>query len=232
MTSNASSVLLDRSKRVLLAIVGLIVFAFGVYLQLQANIGQAPWNALNQGLSMHLPITYGTACNLVACCIVLIDIALREPVGLGMLLDACIIGWATDIFIALDCVPVQTFLPLQILCHLAGMAVLCIGQLIYMKAALGCGPRDAMMVALGKRFNKVSVGTVNMCIFLFVLAGAFALGAPIGIGTVLAVALLGPIMDLVFKIAHFDARGIQHESLLQTMRAIAESVKKKTDSAE
>lgn len=227
-----SSVLFDRLKRTALAVAGLVIFAFGIYLQLQADIGQAPWNALNQGLSMRLPITYGTACNVVACCIVIVDIMLKEPIGLGMILDAFVIGWATDIFIALDWVPVQTSLALQIPCHLAGMTVLCIGQLIYMKAALGCGPRDALMIALGKRFTKVSVGTVNMCIFVIVLAGAFLLGAPIGIGTVLAVALMGPIMDLVFKIAHFDARGIQHESLLQTMRAIAESVKNKTDSAE
>ena len=218
-------VLSNRLKRILTATAGLIVFAFGVYLQLQADIGQAPWNALNQGLSMHLPITYGTACNLVGCCIVLLDIALREPVGIGMLLDATVIGWATDLFISLRLVPMQTSLPLQIVCHLVGMIVLCVGQLIYMKAALGCGPRDALMVALGKRFTKVSVGTVNMCIFVLVLVGAYALGAPIGIGTLLAVALLGPIMDLVFKIAHFDARGIVHENLLQTVKAVRDSFK-------
>lgn len=224
--TKSSSVLLDRGRRLLLAVAGLIVFAFGVYLQLQANIGQAPWNALNQGLSMNLPISYGTACNAVACCIVLIDVALGEPVGLGMLLDAFVIGWATDIFLALDFVPAQTSLPLQILLQLAGMTVLCVGQLIYMKAALGCGPRDALMVALGKRFRKFSVGTVNMCIFLIVLAAAFALGAPIGIGTVLAVALLGPIMDLVFRLAHFDACAVEHESLLQTVKAVAQSFKR------
>ena len=218
-------VLSDRIRRTLIAAFGLVVFAFGVYLQLQADIGQAPWNALNQGLSMHLPITYGTACNLVGCCIVLLDIALREPVGIGMLLDATVIGWATDCFIALEIVPLQTSLPLQIPCHLAGMTVLCIGQLIYMKAALGCGPRDAMMIALGKRITKISVGTVNMGIFVIVLGAAYLLDAPIGIGTVLAVALLGPIMDLVFKIAHFDARGVVHENLLQTAKAIRDSYK-------
>ena len=220
-----TSVLSDRIRRTLIAAAGLIVFAFGVYLQLQADIGQAPWNALNQGLSLHLPITYGTACNLVSCCIVLLDIALKEPVGIGMILDAFVIGWATDIFIALRLVPMPASLPVKIACHIAGMAVLCVGQLIYMKAALGCGPRDALMVALGKRFPKVSVGTVNMCIFVLVLGGAFALGAPIGIGTVLAVALLGPIMDFVFKVAHFDARGIVHENLLQTVKAVREDCK-------
>ena len=216
-------ILSDRIKRTLIAALGLVVFAFGVYLQLQADIGQAPWNALNQGLSMHLPITYGTACNLVGCCIVMLDIALREPVGIGMLLDATVIGWATDTFIALELVPMPKSLPMQVVCHLAGMVVLCIGQLIYMKAALGCGPRDAMMIALGKRITKISVGTVNMGIFAIVLGAAYLLDAPIGIGTVLAVALLGPIMDLVFKIAHFDARAVVHENLLQTVKAIRDS---------
>lgn len=219
-------VLSDRIRRTLIAAFGLVVFAFGVYLQLQADIGQAPWNALNQGLSMRLPITYGTACNLIGCCIVLLDIALREPVGIGMLLDATVIGWATDTFIALELVPKPASLPMQVVCHLAGMIVLCIGQLIYMKAALGCGPRDALMIALGKRITKVSVGTVNMGIFVLVLAGAYVLGAPIGIGTLLAVALLGPIMDLVFKIAHFDARGVVHENLLQTAKAVCDSYQK------
>ena len=216
-------VLLDRLKRTFIAAFGLVVFAFGVYLQLQADIGQAPWNALNQGLSMHLPISYGTACNLVGCCIVLLDIALREPVGIGMLLDATVIGWATDTFIALELVPGPESLPMQIICHFAGMIVLCIGQLIYMKAALGCGPRDAMMIALGKRITKISVGTVNMGIFVLVLGAAYLLDAPIGIGTLLAVALLGPIMDLVFKLAHFDARGVVHENLLQTVKAVCDS---------
>ena len=56
-----SQFLLDRMKRSVLASAGLLLFSFGFYLQLAANIGLSPWTALNQGLSNHLPITFGQA---------------------------------------------------------------------------------------------------------------------------------------------------------------------------
>lgn len=41
-------------KKTLLAAIGLICFGAGVYLTIQANIGVAPWDALNLGLSKTL----------------------------------------------------------------------------------------------------------------------------------------------------------------------------------
>lgn len=48
-------------KKTLLAAIGLICFGAGVYLTIQANIGVAPWDALNLGLSKTFGILYGTA---------------------------------------------------------------------------------------------------------------------------------------------------------------------------
>ena len=45
-------------------------------------------------------------------------------------------------------------------------------------------------------------------------------GGPIGIGTLLAVALQGPIMQLVFHITHFEPRDVEHESLIETFRKL------------
>ena len=39
------------TEKTLLAAIGLICFGAGVYLTIQANIGVAPWDALNLGLS-------------------------------------------------------------------------------------------------------------------------------------------------------------------------------------
>ena len=45
----------------LLAAFSLFVNGFGVYLTIQANIGAAPWDVLNLGISRSLGILYGTA---------------------------------------------------------------------------------------------------------------------------------------------------------------------------
>lgn len=45
---------------------GLLLYASGVYCCIQADIGLAPWDALHMGLSLHLPVSYGTASVLVA----------------------------------------------------------------------------------------------------------------------------------------------------------------------
>ncbi len=204
-----------RSATAALALCG-----FGIYLQIQANIGIAPWHALNQGVANTFPVTFGTACNVIAAFVVLADLLLGEPIGFGTLLDALVVGWTTDICAALGLVPAQTKLPLQILCLLAGMLAICVGQRFYMGTALGCGPRDALLVALGKRFRRVSIGVVNLGISAVVVTAAYLLGAPIGLGTLITVCFTGVMMDAVFYLLRFDAYSVRHESVLESLRTL------------
>ena len=218
--SKESGVARQYVKRAVTASLGLVLCGFGVYLQVQASIGTAPWNALNQGAANTFPISFGVASNLIAVLVVIADLLLREPIGLGTLLDACIVGWTADLCTFLALLPAQTERPLQILCLLAGMLITCVGQYFYMGTALGCGPRDALLVALGKRFRRVSIGVVNLGISVVVLAAAYALGAPIGIGTLITVCFTGVMMDAVFHLLRFDARSVRHESLAETFRTV------------
>ncbi len=216
---------LDRVKRSLLASAGLLLFAFGFYLQLAANIGLSPWTALNQGLSLHLPITFGQASIMVSVLIVCVDLLMRETIGIGTLLDAFLVGWGSDLFIAMELVPYQSaFLPgLGIL--VVGLAISCVGQWLYMIAALSCGPRDALLVGLGKRMSKLPIGWVNIILNLAVALVAFLLGGQIGVGTIVALFGTGIIMDLVFKIVRFEPRDVVHEGLPETVRAFFKACK-------
>ena len=64
------SFFIERVKRSLLASAGLMMFAFGYYLQIVANIGLSPWTALNDGLALRLPLTLGQASIIVSILIV------------------------------------------------------------------------------------------------------------------------------------------------------------------
>lgn len=206
--------------KILWSVFAMIFVSFGIYLQLKADIGLSPWNALNQGLSNVLPISYGAASIVVSFAVLFIDVIMKEPVGVGTILDSVLIGLATDFFVWLDPVPEAGSLALKIVIFLLGLAVLCFGQFFYMDAGLGCGSRDALMLALGKKFNKISVGTINNIIFLVVLIASCFLGATIGLGTVISVFCNGIMMDAVFKLVKFKPLDVQHQSLAATVRSL------------
>ena len=67
----------NRLRRSVIAAIGLLTYAVGIYFQLKADIGVAPWNALNEGLSMKLHITFGTASILVALVVIAVDLLMK-----------------------------------------------------------------------------------------------------------------------------------------------------------
>ena len=204
--------------RTLQTIVGLILFSFGVYLMIQANIGVAPWDALNLGLANHLPISYGDASVAVSITIVIVVLCLREPIGIGTVLDAVLVGKSVDLFTSWNLVPARNSVWEGILCMLAGIAIDCAAQKVYMSAGLGGGPRDMMLVGIGKRLRKWNIGTVQWIIYLVVLATGWLLGGPVGLGTLIATFGTGVIMRWVYRLLRFEPRHIRHESLLDVAR--------------
>ena len=148
----------------LIAAVSLFVNGFGIYLTIQANIGAAPWDVLNLGLSKSLGILYGNASIAVSVTILIIDILLKEPIGIAMFIDAVVVGKAVDFFNWIHpvspCQSLLTAIPVMI----AGLFVLAYTQYTYMKASLGCGPRDTLMVGLAKRLRKLPIALVSIAL--------------------------------------------------------------------
>ena len=202
----------------LIAAVSLFVNGFGIYLTIQANIGAAPWDVLSLGLSKSLGILYGTASIAVSLTILLIDILMKEPVGISMFIDAIVVGKAVDFFNWTGIVPKCSTLWTSIPVLLAGLVVLAYTQYTYMIASLGCGPRDTLLVGLAKRVKRVPIGLVSM----FVLGSAtligWLLGGPVGLGTILCAFCAGPIMQLAFRTVRFDATEIRHQRLRDSVK--------------
>lgn len=76
----------------------------------------------------------------------------------------------------------------------AGCAVLALGIAAALEAGLGVGPYDVLIDGLANRLG-VTFGVASVGLgAVFVLAG-WGLGGPVGLGTVVAVALVGPLVD-------------------------------------
>lgn len=202
-------------RRSLLASAGLAVFALGNFLTVKANIGQAPWNVFNLGLTNHLPLTYGQVSIIVSFLVVAADLLLREPIGLGTLLDAVLVGAFFDLYDALGLLPDITVWWAGALAMLAGMALMAWSQYLYMSACLGCGPRDALLVGLGKRLRRVPIGGVSILISAAVCFLGWLLGGQVGAGTVLFLVGNGLVMQAVFHLIRFEPRDLTHVGLHQ-----------------
>ncbi len=209
----------------IMAILALFINGFGVHLTIKANIGAAPWDVLNLGLSNSLGILYGTASIGVSVAILMIDISIKESIGLAMFIDAIVVGKSVDFFNYLDFVPTPSTLPASIAMLFAGLFVIGYTQFFYMKAALGCGPRDTLLVGLKRHLPKIPIGIISIVLLSSATLIGYLLGGPVGIGTIICALFQGPIMAFAFKTLHFDATSIKHENLFQSFAVITTSIR-------
>ena len=199
---------------------GLLVFAFGVHLTIFAKIGLAPWDCLGMGIAKHTPLNYGLSMTVMAVLIVGIDYLLKEHIGFGTIIDALLTGNFVQFFNDLNFLPENQNMWLGILIMLAGFVFMALGMWIYMSQGQGCGPRDALLVGIGKRLPRIPIGLVEIMQWGVVLLLGFLLGGPVGIGTLISTFGAGLVMQLVYNIIRFEPRSIRHRSVLEIMRSL------------
>ena len=201
-------------------VAGLIVFSFGVHLTIYANIGLAPWDCLGMGIAKHTPLNYGMAMTIMAVTILIIDILLKEKIGFGTVIDALITGNCVQAYNTLNHLPENHNLWLGIVIMLVGFVFMAIGMFIYMKSQQGCGPRDALLVGLGKRMPKIPIGIVEVILWGVVCLLGFLLGGPVGIGTLIATFGAGLVMQLVYTIIRFEPRKLNHRDVFAVVKEL------------
>ena len=199
---------------------GLLVFAFGVHLTIYANIGLAPWDCLGMGIAKHTPLNYGLSMTLMALAILCIDLTLKERIGFGTIIDALLTGNFVQMFNDLNPLKENRDTLLGILIMLAGFVFMAIGMWIYMKGEQCCGPRDSLLVGLGKRLPRMPIGIVEVLLWAAVLLAGWLLGGPVGIGTLVSTFGAGLVMQAVYSLLKFEPRQVRHRSVPETVRML------------
>ena len=199
---------------------GLLVFAFGVHLTIYANIGLAPWDCLGMGVARHTPLNYGLAMTCIAVTVLIVDLLLRERIGFGTIIDALLTGNFVQMYNDLNPLPENTSLWLGIVAMLVGFVFMALGMWIYMKAGQCCGPRDSLLVGLGKRLPRLPIGLVEILLWAVVLLVGWLLGGPVGIGTLISTFGAGAVMQLVYHLIRFEPRDIRHRDVIETVKEL------------
>lgn len=210
---------------VLLAAVSLFLNGFGVYLTIHANIGAGPWDVFNLGLSNTFGILYGNASITVSFTVLMIDLLLREPIGIAMIIDAVVVGKSVDFFNYINIIPVPENLFTGILMIAAGLVVEAYTLFFYMNACLGCGPRDTLLVGLKKRLKKIPIGAVSIGMLSVVTLVGWLLGGKVGIGTLLCAFGFGPVLEIVFRTVCFNPETLRHQSIPESGKIIFRALK-------
>ena len=200
---------------------GLFVFAFGVHLTIFAHIGLAPWDCLGMGIALHTPLNYGLSMTAVSVLILCADLLLGERIGFGTVIDALLTGNFVQLFNDLNPFPENNNPWIGTALMLAGFVFMALGMRIYMKEGQGCGPRDSLLVGLGKRMPKVPIGVVEILLWGAALLAGWLLGGPVGFGTLLSTFGAGAVMQLVYTVIRFDPRSVRHRDAAEVVRILA-----------
>ncbi|MPM83257.1 hypothetical protein SDC9_130320 [bioreactor metagenome] len=198
-------------------LLGFIIYGLAIVVMIHANIGLSPWDVLHQGISLKTGLTMGQISIGVGVIIIIIDAFMGEGIGFATLGNVFLIGTFLDIFEGFNIIPYANNLFIGIIMMLIGIILAAIATVLYLKPALGSGPRDGLMLAINKRSSK-SVGTIRTIIELTALAVGWLLGGSVGIGTIISGFGLGYAIQIAFKISHIDSKSLTHESVIESIK--------------
>jgi uncharacterized membrane protein YczE len=197
--------------------VGLFLYAVGIVMTINANLGLGPWDVFHQGLSKTIGITMGQASISMGIIIVVMNYFVGEKLGWGTLSNMLFIGIFMDILMLNNLIPIYENTILQIFMMLGGMFVIGLASYFYIGAGLGSGPRDGLMVLLTKKTGK-SVRFIRNCIEITVLIVGYFLGGFVGVGTIVIALGMGYFVQFAFKLFKFDVKAVKHRYVEDDIR--------------
>ncbi len=212
----------EYAKRCTFCILSLALYACGCFLGVKAGVaGTNAWNTLSLGLAEALGISFGTGTFLISLLIIVVDLIAKGKLGVGTFLNIILIPTFSDLLIkAFAFIPDAQNPWIGAIFSLLGQIVIAFATVLYTSTGLGCGPRDTLMLIIGRKLSKIPIGVVKFCIEITVLTIGFLLGTSVGIGTVLVLLLQASIFQLACKITHYEPRSVQHEDIMDTLRRI------------
>lgn len=179
-------------------VVGLYLFGLGIAFQIRATLGLAPWDVFGQGLANITGLSFGLATVLASALILLLWIPLKQMPGLGTIFNALLIGPFVDLSLRFVPSAASWGIVGQIGWYVLGMVVIAVGTGVYIGARLGPGPRDGLMTGSVKKFGK-PVWIVRTVIEGGAMLIGIVLGGPVGLGTVLFVVGIGPMVQVSMR---------------------------------
>lgn len=180
-----------RLRRSALLLVGLWLFGVGLALTVEADLGADPWTVFHQGVADLSGLSIGSITILTGLAVLGVLRLLNEPLGVGTIANAVIVGIAIDATLWL--VPDVEALAPRIALLVAAPVVVGAASAIYLGSGCGPGPRDGVMTALARR--GIATWKARTGVELTALVTGIILGGTFGLGTLWMAASIGPCVQ-------------------------------------
>jgi len=168
-------------------------------LTLEAKLGLASWTVLQQAVATRTGLTYGHATQAVGLLVILISLALGIRPTLATILNMYFVGFFVDLIRSFAVWPSHPALTVRLAFLLSGVLIQGFGVGMYVSADLGAGPRDNLMLGIVRRTHW-RVRVVRTSMELGVLVLGWALGGPVGLGTLAIAFLIGPSVEAALRL--------------------------------
>ncbi|HCO19129.1 MAG TPA: hypothetical protein DIT39_05925 [Tissierellales bacterium] len=208
-----------KPKQVARVVFGLFLFALGIVMTVNANLGVSPWDVFHKGLSKTFGITLGRANIITGFFIIGLDVVLGQTIGWATIMNMLLIGTFIDILMLNNLVPVfDSFIP-SLIMLLLGVLIEGYGCYIYISGGMGAGSRDGLMVVLTRRTGR-SVRLIKSAIEVIVVTVGIFLGGKFGIGTLIMALFGGAIFQFAFKTVNFKVNQVQHRFIQDDLKLL------------
>ena len=184
---------LRRTPRLIL---GLVLFGIGIAMIVLGDFGLPSWDVFHQGLSERTPLSIGTAVIVVGAVLLIALLILREPIGIGTILNVVVIGLVMDATLALIDPPGH--LAARVAYTLGGPLVVAAASGLYLGVRLGPGPRDGLMTSMARR--GITVWKARLIVEAAALATGYLMGGTIGWGTIWFLVIIGPAVQIGLRL--------------------------------
>jgi len=207
------------TRKLLRVFLGIILYAIGVVVTMEARIGFSPWEVFHAGLANVLNLQIGTVSIMVGLLLIAITALFGEKIGIATILNILFIGLFVNLILNAEIIPTAQELPIAVIQMMIGLFIMVFATYLYISAGLGAGARDALMVLINRK-TGIKVGIVRSSIEITVTILGALMGGLFGWGTIMAAVFIGIALQAVFRIFKFDPRTVEHEDVKTTLASM------------
>lgn len=189
---------MSKTWRIIQVCIGTMLMGIGIQVIVTAGQGMDSVSTLISGLMQHTTIPFGRWSQIIS--LIFLGISFlynRKMLGIGSAINTLLVG--ETIRWVQPAIENSEWLHGQLIVSFFGFLIMAFGTALYLAADLGSGPLEGMMFCVCSLL-KVSLQRGRVLLdFLIVLAGVL-LGSFVGWGTLFAIFLLGPTIQLFLNL--------------------------------
>ncbi|MBE5772586.1 MAG: hypothetical protein E7337_01460 [Clostridiales bacterium] len=183
-------------RRVGMTLFGVFICAISVGFFNNSLFGADPFQCFANGLDIVIPLDFGTLYTLISILMLVMVFFLdRHFIGLGTFINLFLTGYVAQFSTwAIGQLVPDPSMAVRIVFLVVGIVVMCFASAFYFTADLGVSVYDAIALYLDNKL-PIPFRVIRICTDLVCVGVGFALGAIVGVGTLITALFMGPLID-------------------------------------